>query len=397
MTRRRARRRGLLLAAGALLAILLAEAFPAGAFPLGPFCDPRSIQDYIQGQGSRSQLPIHYRLWMPSYYAKCRRAIGTILYYGTSDTFASRAMQQRIGYFYGRDVPLTTVEQGLIEFDLPTTTLDSYGLQGRIDNSQHIPMYISALSVAYNLSCVTTPLRLSGEALSLIFSGSIERWNDPLLVRENPALGRCNRAVKLAVRSDESGASSVFKDYLAKRSLIWRPYTLPQLNTTWPPTSNISCKGYGEDGVAGCVASRQGSIGYTSLRAATALGLQQARVDNAAGDFATASLAGCFRAAGATPPPATTQGDWSNVSLTNPTSGYAICAFSYVITWSHVDRAYKSINVSLEQVRNLRDYLTIALSDPVQAKLSAYGQAGLPPAWRSLARAGVNRLSYIEP
>jgi ABC-type phosphate transport system substrate-binding protein len=392
------RGRGAVLAAAGLLVALAAGVLPARAFPLGGFCDKNRAPDYIEGQGTRSHLSLTYRLWLPSYYAKCRKMTGTILYYGTSDSYGARAMHQRIGLFYGRDIPLTPVEQQLIQGDLPSTSLDYIGLRGRIDDVQHIPVYVGALSVAYNLNCLSSPLRLRGEALAAIFAGVIKTWDDPLLLRDTPKLAACkNRAVKLAVRSDESGASTVLKDYLAKRAPIWRPYLLPQLNTSWPPTANIVCKGYGEDGVAGCVASRQGAVGYTSVRAATTLGLQQAYLDNQAGQYAPPSLAGCQKAAEATPPPATSTGDWSNVSLTNPTSGYAVCSLSYILIWLHPDRAYGPINVGLEQVANLRDYMRTILSDPIQAKLPVHGVAPLPSAWRSLSRQGVDRMSYIEP
>lgn len=373
----------------ALLAAVAAGIGPAGADDLGPFCDPRNPPYDIDGQGTTSHLALTYNLWLPSYTTLCPDALGAVSYAGTSDAFASSAMLKREGQFYGRDIPLTPGEQALIEYDL-----DFSGLQNRSAHVQHLPVFVSALAVAYNLDCAATSVRIPGEVLAGMFAGTIPKWNDPLLVRSNPALATCDRDVRLAVRAEEAGSTTVFKDYLAKRLPLFRPYTQPQLNTSWPPAANVVCEGAGDAGVAGCVASRRGTIGYVALKVAVNQGLTLAQVDNAAGQFSAPSLPGCSTAANASALPPSTQGDWSNVSLTNPTSGYALCSLSFVLVWDSYGQAYQPINTNPPQVRNVRDYLTVVLSDSVQAKLPTYGVAALPARVLALSRSGVAAITY---
>lgn len=371
-----------------VLLTLLAVPMHARADDLGPFCNPLQPPSRVSGQGTRAQLSLHYNAWIPAYVARCAKAVGAVSYFGTNDSFAARAMALRENFFYGRDTPLSVADQTLIEGDLDPTVS-----QRRVAQIQHIPVYTTAVSVVYNLAdCPGPQLKLSGEILSLVYAGAITRWNDPLLVRDNAWLSSCNRAVLLAVRVDESGSTAVFKDYLAKRNPVWRPYTASQLNTSWPPLSNIACQADGETAVAGCVGSRRGAIGYVAMNESA--GLTQASVDNGSRTFAGPSLAGCSAAAASSTLPPATTGDWSNVSLTNPSTGYALCSFSYFMAWVHYGEAYKPINVNLQQVRNIRDYVDVILSGPAQAQLGSYGYGALPASVLALARSSIGLIAY---
>ncbi|HEX9695554.1 MAG TPA: substrate-binding domain-containing protein [Actinomycetota bacterium] len=370
----------------ALLALLLVLPLLANgtARALDPFCYKQLPPDSVSGQGTRAQLGFHYKLWLPSYGARCGAAKGTIAYYGTSDAIATEAAIDRVDMFYGREVALSRVEQALIE-------TDSRAQLFRIGSVQHIPVYIDALTVSYNLDCAKQPLKISGENLALMYAGLITSWNDEALVADNPSLAACERAVRLVVRSDQGGASLVFKDYLAKRNPMFRPYVEPQLNQAWPLGASPVCKGNADEGMAGCISSRQGAIGYVSLRVAKDRGLKQALIDNGSGAYAAATSNGCKQAADSSTLPPQTTGDWSGASLTNPPSGYALCSFGFVLAWQNYRGPYPT-TANPEQVRNIRDYLIVVLSDPVQAKLVNFAVSPLPPRVLSLARAGVNSI-----
>jgi ABC-type phosphate transport system substrate-binding protein len=374
-----------------LAAIVLTTALPARAYDLGPYCDPKNFPYPISGQGTRSQLGIMYNLWIPNYYAKCAQATGSMTFFGTSDSLAARAMLARNGHFFARDIPLTPQERALTENDLDPSRP---ALLFRASTVQHVPMFLNTLSVVYNLGCGPQTLNLRGEVLGLIYSGLITKWNDRLLVRDNPWLESCSKTIKVAVRSDEAGSSAVLKDYLAKRLPDFKPYTAPQLNTSWPVPTNIVCKGYGDEGVAGCVASRSGSIGYVALKVATDQGLQQAAIDNSAGQFSKGSLAGCTTAANVATTQTSGSDDWGSNTLTNPPSGYALCSYSFMLIWTSYSGAYGRPNTNPQQVRNVRDFFTTILADPVHAKLPQYGMGTLPPRVLNISRAAANSVTY---
>lgn len=370
----------------AVLAFLLVMPLMASgtAHALDPFCFKAVPPDKVSGQGSLTQLSFHYKLWLPAYGARCAEAKGTITYFGTSDALAAEAAIDRVDMFYGRDVALSRVEQAQVEND---TRAQLFRL-GRI---QHIPTYIDAMTVSYNLDCGTQPIKISGDNLALMYAGVITTWNDDALVEDNPSLAGCQRAVRLVVRSDAGGSTLIFKDYLAKRNPLFRPYAEPQLNQAWPPAASPVCKGNGDAGIAGCIASRKGAIGYVALRVAKDAGLQQASIDNAGGQFSQASATGCRQAADTSALPPQTTGDWSGSSLTNPPSGYALCSFGFVLAWQNYRGPYPT-TANPEQARNIRDYLIVVLSDPVQAQLANYSVFPLPARALALARSGVNAI-----
>lgn len=371
--------------------VMMATALPARAYDLGPYCDPKNFPFPISGQGTRSQLAVIYNVWIPSYYAKCAQATGSLSFFGTSDSLAARAMLARNGHFFARDIPLSTQDRALIENDLdPSRPAFLF----RTSTVQHVPMFLNTLSVVYNVGCGTQPLNLRGEILGLIYSGLITKWNDQLLVRDNSWLSACNKTIKVAVRSDEAGTTAVLKDYLAKRLPEFKPYTAPQLNTSWPVPTNIVCKGYGDAGVAGCVASRSGSIGYVALKVAVDSGLQQAAVDNSAGQFAKGSLPGCTTAANIATVQTSGSDDWNSNTLTNPPSGYALCSYSFMLIWTSYSGAYGRPNTNPQQVRNVRDFFTTILADAVHAKLTQYGMGTLPPRVLNISRQAANSVTY---
>lgn len=408
----------LLIRASLALALVAGTFFQSPAAGVHGLIDRSSFCDgtgqSVTGAGSLAQLGVHFDVFIPEYLAACPSGAGLVNFLGTGDASASQAMLRRERPFGGSDLPLTLAEKQQIE-------LDTAGLRFRRSIVHQIPLYIDGWAVAYNLPCSSAPINFSSAVLSLIYSGAIKTWNDPLILMDNPqnaGLRGCGQGIKLTRRSDVAGATTIFKDYLSKRNPMWNTYEQPATNTTWP-TSVFACRGLGEDGIAGCIASNPGSIGYVEARVAVENGLSVGAIENALHGFVQPSAAACKEAGQAAvippgvpggdvdnplpygfgpdsfylAPLSPTGGDWSNVSITDGASGYPICAMSYAFVFESWVAAYAS-QVSAGVTRTTIDFLSVALSDSAQSKLSSYQLASLPSNILQIARAGLESVRY---
>jgi len=157
----------------------------------------------------------------------------------------------------------------------------------------HIPMVMGAVVVSYNLQGVGKGLNLDGETLAKIYSGKIRMWNDPSIKGLNPKLNLPNKAILVAHRSDGSGTTFIFTDYLAKVSQDWGKRVGKGTSVNWP----VGLGGKGNDGVAGLVKQMQGSIGYVELAYAIKNNIPYANMKNKAGNFVEATFSSVSAAA----------------------------------------------------------------------------------------------------
>jgi len=149
----------------------------------------------------------------------------------------------------------------------------------------HIPTVMGAVVVVYNLPSVAE-LRLTPEALAGIFLGKITSWNDPAIARENPKAKLPESAITVVHRSDGSGTTSVFTDYLAKVSPEWKSGPGAGKSVNWP----AGLGGKGNEGVTGTVKQTEGGIGYVELAYANQNKLAMAELKNHDGHWVKASL-----------------------------------------------------------------------------------------------------------
>ena len=147
----------------------------------------------------------------------------------------------------------------------------------------HVPVAIGAVVVSYNLK-LEKPLKLSGVATAKIFNGTITKWNDPEIVKLNPGLTLPNSPISVATRSDGSGTTAVFTEYLAKSSPEWTGKNGKSVK--WFPQS-LGAKG--NAGVAGLIKQNSGTVGYVELVYALENKLPFAHLQNKAGEFVEAS------------------------------------------------------------------------------------------------------------
>jgi phosphate transport system substrate-binding protein len=150
----------------------------------------------------------------------------------------------------------------------------------------HIPTVMGADVVAYNLPAAGKDLRLTPDVLAGIFLGQITKWNDAKLASINPGKSLPNQAIIVAHRSDGSGTTFIFTDYLTKVSKTWAVNVGKGTSVNWP----TGLGGKGNEGVAGIVKQTEGAIGYVELAYAVKNNLPYALMQNKAGEFVEATF-----------------------------------------------------------------------------------------------------------
>jgi phosphate transport system substrate-binding protein len=150
----------------------------------------------------------------------------------------------------------------------------------------HIPTVMGAVVPAYNVPGVSTELKFTPEALAGIFLGKITTWNDPAIAKANPGVSLPNQTIIVVHRSDGSGTTYIFTDYLAKVSSEWANGPGKGTSVKWP----VGLGGKGNEGVAGMIRQMQGGIGYIELIYAVQNKIDYGSVKNAGGVFVKASL-----------------------------------------------------------------------------------------------------------
>jgi phosphate transport system substrate-binding protein len=214
----------------------------------------------------------------------------------------------------------------------------------------HVPMTLGAVVLAYNVPDVPTGLKLTPDALVGIFLGDVKTWDDPKIAKENPDVKLPKDPITVAYRSDGSGTTGVFTDYLSKVSPAWKEKVGAAKSVKFP----VGMGAKGNEGVAGQIKTTPGTIGYIELAYAVQTGAAVASVQNAAGKFVAPSLDGITASAGGA---AAKMPDDLRVSITNAPgdTAYPISSFSYILVYEQMPDAVKG--------KALADYLWWATHD----------------------------------
>lgn len=191
----------------------------------------------------------------------------------------------------------------------------------------HFPVVIGSVAIAYNIAGVQSGLKLTGPVIADIFLGNIQKWNDPKIASLNPGVNLPDAAIFTAHRSEGSGTTFIFTDYLSKVSPEWKQKVGNGKSVSWPG-NGIGAKG--SDGVAGVIKNHPNSICYVELAYADQNKIPYASVQNASGAFISPSADAASAAADGVKIP-----DDMKVSITNTSNpkGYPIVGFSWLITY----------------------------------------------------------------
>jgi phosphate transport system substrate-binding protein len=256
--------------------------------------------------------------------------------------------------------------EGTVDFGATDGPMSDEQIKAVDGNVAHIPTLLGADVVTYNLPGISqTRLKLDGTTIADIFLGRITRWNDPRIASTNPGVSLPAQDIIVAHRSDGSGTTFIFTDYLSKVSPEWKQSVGAGTAVDWP--SGLG--GKGNEGVTQLVKQNPGSIGYVELIYAISNGLPYADVKNAAGNFVEPSLASVTAAAASAD---LKPGTDFRVSITNREGepAYPISSFTWLLV--------KPANADSTKAAELKAFLTWMISPEAQRMAAELHYAPLP-------------------
>ena len=315
----------------------------------------------LTGAGATFPYPL-YSKWISDYSTKHNVKIN---YQAIGSGGGIRQLQEGTVDFGGTDAPMTDEEM-------------SKAKGGAI---LHVPSVLGAVVVTYNVPDVTQPLNLTGEVIADIFLGKITKWNDSRVASLNPGVKLPARDVLVVHRSEGSGTTYIFSDYLTAVSRAWAAGPGKGKELKWP----VGLGGRGNDGVSGQVKQTPGTIGYVELAYANQNRLPVARIKNATGQFVapttesiTAAAAGAIEKL----PPDT---DY-RISIVNApgAASYPISSFTWLIVYQKQADATKG--------KKLVDFMKWAMTEGQ----SAAGPLDYAPLPVSLGARLMERLDTIQ-
>jgi phosphate transport system substrate-binding protein len=266
---------------------------------------------------------------------------------------------------------------GTVDFGASDGPMTDQQLVDAKQKIYHLPTVLGAVVPAYNVPGVSGEIKFSGPVLADIFMGKITNWNDKAIAKLNPGVSFPDRAIVIVHRSDGSGTSYIFTDYLSKVSSEWASGPGKGTSVKWP----VGLGAKGNEGVAGMIRQMQGALGYVELIYALQNNIAFGSVQNASGSFVKASLASTTAAAASmkTMPP-----DF-RVSITNAPGkdAYPIASF----TWLLVPAQWKDGGKS----KMFTDFLTWML-DNGQGMVEQLNYAPLPKEVAEKERAVIKQI-----
>jgi phosphate transport system substrate-binding protein len=298
----------------------------------------------INGAGATFPYPI-YSKWF-SEYGKVKPGVA-INYQSIGSGGGIRQLTNQTVFFGATDGPMTTDQ-----------------LQTAPGKILHLPTVLGAVVPIYAVPGVSADLKFTGPLLADIFLGKVAKWNDPAITKVNPGVKLPDQDITVVHRSDGSGTSYIWVDYLSKVSPEWKSKVGVSTSVKWP----VGLGGKGNEGVAGLVKQTPGSIGYVELIYALQNKIAYGAVQNANGEFVKAAIPAVTAAAAAA---AKAMPADFRVSITNaPGAGvYPISSFTWLLLYENPkDKAQSKVMV---------DFMKWALTDG-QKFATELGYAPLP-------------------
>ncbi|HEY0972032.1 MAG TPA: phosphate ABC transporter substrate-binding protein PstS [Gemmatimonadales bacterium] len=315
----------------------------------------------LTGAGATFPFPIYSR-WFAD-YSDLR---GVKINYGSLGSGAGiRQLSEQTVDFGASDSPMTDKEMAA----------------AKGGDIIHVPTVIGSVVVAYNLPDLQQRLRLTGDALAAIFLGEITRWNDPRLAAINPGVTLPAEDIIVVHRTDGSGTSYIFTDYLTSVSEAWASGPGRGKQVDWP----VGLGGKGNEGVAALVKYTPGAIGYTELAYVRHTGLDAALIRNAAGNYVGPDIANTQAAALGAMESLPADTDF-RISIVNAPGeqAYPISSLTWLLLYRQQPDSVKG--------RKLLDFIEWALTEGDEAAASL-DYAPLPDAMQARV---LERLSGVQ-
>jgi phosphate transport system substrate-binding protein len=320
---------------------------------------PLVAQSKLTGAGATFPNPI-YSKWFDAYNKKT----------GVQINYQS----------VGSGAGIRQFTEGTVDFGASDGPMNESQIAAVNGNVAHLPTVLGAVAVTYNVPGLgETKLKLDGNALVDIFMGRITKWNDKRLAALNPGVNLPNLDLIVVHRSDGSGTTYIFTDFLNKFSREWHDKVGYATSVNWP----VGLGGKGNEGVTQQVKQVEGTIGYVELIYALANGLPYALVKNQAGNFVEPSLESATAAAAS----AKLEKDTDfRVSITNAPGkdSYPISSFTWLLV--------KKDDKDAAKAKLIRDFLNWMISDEAQAMAKELKYAPLPAEVRGLVAERIKTL-----
>jgi phosphate transport system substrate-binding protein len=268
----------------------------------------------------------------------------------------------------GSGAGIKQITEGTVDFGASDGPMNDEQIKAFTDKHGfgvlHFPTVLGAAVPTYNVAGVSGALNFTPDALAGIFLGKITKWNDPAIAGANKGVNLPGNDIVVVHRSDGSGTTYIWTDYLSKISDEWKNKVGKGSSVNWP----VGLGGKGSEGVTGLIKQTPNSIGYVELIYAAQNNIAFGTVQNSAGKFVKADLAGVSAAAASS---AKTMPDDFRVSITNPpgATAYPISSFTWLLVPAKFSDASKRDAI--------KDFLKWSLGDG-QNYAEALSYAKLP-------------------
>lgn len=271
---------------------------------------------------------------------------------------------------------IAQIQANTVDFGVADTGMKPSEIAAGKGPVVQIPLLFGAVVPAYHVAGLKSGLKFTGDVLGKIFAGTIKTWNDPALTALNPDVNLPNEPIAVVHRSDASGTTAIFSDYLTKTSPTWVSTlggaTKSSSKTiAWP----TGIGGKGNEGVSGAVNQTEGAIGYVELQYALAQGTTIGQVQNKAGNFIQPCIASASAAATGITYPANLVVSFTNQAGAN---AYPIAGSTYALIYVHQS--------SMAKAAALVNYFAWVLTTG-QDLVTTLHYAPLPPDLQKLAYA----------
>ena len=284
----------------------------------------------LQGAGATFPYPL-YQKWLSEY--------------------TKRHPEARIDYqSIGSGGGIKQIKEQTIDFGASDSPMSDEDLKSAPGEILHIPTVLGAVVLTYNLPGLAQPLRFAPDVIADIFLGKIKRWNDPRITADNAGVNLPAADITVVHRSDGSGTSAVFTDYLSKVSAEWKEKVGAGTSPKWP----VGLGGKGNEGVTGQIKQTPNTFGYVELAYAAQNKLPVALIKNRSGNYVEPTLDAVT--ASAAEMVASTPEDM-RVSITDSAgaSAYPISSYTYILVYKDQRNAAKG--------KTLVDFLWWAIHD----------------------------------
>lgn len=306
------------------------------------------------------------------------------LYSKWFDEYAKINKDAKINYqSIGSGGGIKQITEGTVDFgatDSPMNEEETKSAESKNNTKiDHIPTVLGAVVLTYNLPGIDKPLNLTGELVSEIYLGKIKKWNDPKIAKENEGAKLPDKEISVVYRTDGSGTTYIFTDYLSNVSEEFKKEVGLSKTVKFP----VGQGGKGNEGVTGVVKQLEYSIGYVELIYALQNKLNYAKIKNAEGEYITPSLESVTKA-GEVMLPQMPESLTMSIINAKGKGAYPIASYTYLLVYEKHKDAGKN--------KMLKSFLQWALTDG-QKFAKDLGYAPLPA---DVSKKALDKISKIN-